>query len=243
MAVHATSLVEDAALVHGEAFRDASKHYPFFPMLLASKDGRDTRQKLARIDAFPVGQNRPFKRLRGQARNDDLRAWIERCYDDIQRVRNGKKSGGLAGNFAGEMCKLPTLNTGSARRWASLMARNSFASPGGAELPGILGVDVSKETAKKRRRKESRLRAKYGGTRLIENHERARPGDALGENDGSTRFFVAAGNAGAARELDAVEATKFNDRSEKMRNTAQTGSDEVNAFADAIEKRLLSILK
>lgn len=165
LAICATSLVEDSALLQPNAFRKAAKFYPFFPVLLASKGGRDTTQKLARIENLPIGENWPFKRLSGPARNDDLRSLIEDAYSSFQRIRkSGEPSDNL--DLAEEIRGLPNLSKHNARRWAVTIVRYYLTGPGGADLLEILPIDLSKETSKKKRRKKARLSVKFDGREL-----------------------------------------------------------------------------
>jgi hypothetical protein len=240
--LQSASLIELSSLLHWEAFYEASKFYPFFPILLASNSGRDTKQKLSRVNSLPISANRPFKRLSGRARNDDLRSWIESTWDQFQFIRKRASEAGLPG-FTAIIRELPELRKSTARQWSEMMVRYHLEGPGGSEFPSVMRINVSRETRRRIRRKENRLKRAYGGTQLY-----AQPTGGHGKADtsrgaGGTAFFVVAANPGKKVELDAIEATKFSRWKKRIGTTAQTPADVVSAFSDAVEKRLRSILR
>jgi hypothetical protein len=231
-ALYVTELVEISALLHPELFREASKNYPLFPVLLASKNGRDTRQKLFRVESLPIGENRPFKRLHGQAKNDNLRDLIEHTYEFFCRFRRETKDG-VDLTLAKKIRRLPPLSKRSSRQWAAVMVGYFLGGPEGFELPRYLGVNLLKETARKQRRKMARFQGKYGGTELVPRSSNA-GAQYFVRLRGSTEYY--------ARELDSVQAAKFKKRLETL-ETKATEADTVNAFTDRVEQRLLGILR
>lgn len=233
LAIYATALVEDAALCHPEAFREASKEYGFFPLLIGSKDGRDTRKKLDRVDTLPLGANRPFKRLRARARNDDLREWIERTYDRFQLILQGLPHAYPDGLALNRIQALTPLNQQSARQWAVVMVKDALDRPGGKELPGILGITPSRATQKRASRKLSRIKAQHGGIHVDTKQQ-------VGEG---AVFNVRKGDGTEGNELDFLEAMKLQCRVKRTQNMQQTPSDESESFVDAVHKRVQSILK
>lgn len=243
MALQATSLVEDSALLNRDTFRNVCAHYPFFPILLASNRGRDTKQKLNRIASLPIGGNWPFKRLSGKARNDSLRRIIESAYDKFQHIRLRRSPhiqyvGPVGAVLEKDIRKLPNLSKPYARQWAAMIARYYLASPGGGKLLDILGINSLSEATKKTRRKETRLSKKYGGGQLtIEEGNKRKKGKE------GARYFIHSGNIGEGREVDFLEASRFDKKRSDAQRTTPTDADKTEAFVDAIEKRLRSILK
>lgn len=167
-AVFMTHLVEWAWYIRTEVIRDASRDYPVFPILISAMSGRDTRQKLRRIRSLPIGEHWPFKPLHGPARNDDLRSLIESGYEAFRNIQLGavRHVSRVDSVLVKKVRRLPKLNQQSAREWAISIAHYCLTGPGGGELLRVLHIDQSKETAKKRRRKEARLRVRYGGREL-----------------------------------------------------------------------------
>jgi len=242
LAVYVTSLVEDAALVNPDAVHKASRHYSFFPILLASQNGRDTKQKLARVENLPVGNARPFKRLRGQARNDNLREWIERTYDDFLRIRQGRSVYESTRKFADEVCEIPELSNHSARKWAEMMARFALEGPGGSQWATAFNIDLSKETERRRRRKAATFRKAFDVSKQLNNQ----PGTWTLRRTGTGKYtgFVVHDKSGQdGSVLDHAEAASFERGQSEINNITPTDADKVNTLTDVLEKRILSILK
>lgn len=238
LSVYSTSLLADASLVRADAVRAASKDYPWFPMLLASGKGRDTQQKLRQIESLPIGENWPFKRFQGKARNDNLWRTIESEYGIFEYAIRRRHAIGIDPSYPisdeglGNILVLPSLSKKTSRKWARVIATRLFTGPGGAELMRILGIKARKETTRKAQRKIGRLRTKFGGTELETDKQGA-----------TTRFFPRNPSGERGEELDAVTATKLNSKIQEAERSPITDADSLNAFTDEIEKRLRSRLK
>jgi hypothetical protein len=158
--------------------------------------------------------------------------------------------------LAKDICRLPGLTKDAARQWAAVLARYTLGGPGGAKWPDAFGIDLSRETKRRRHRKEATFRKTYEGSKQLDGapqawslkHKHNLVPDRLRPIDGSKPIsfssFVVQDKSGAqGRELDSTEAMKFAPRREKMEHTAPTDADQVNALTDAIQKRLQAILR
>ena len=211
-------------------------------MLLASNKGRDTKQKLNRVESLPIGENRPFKRISGKARNDNLRDWIERSYDTFRLIRQGATHlvDHVNPAFVRDIQSLPELTKWSARRWAVASARHALEGLGGTTFAGAFGIDLSRETDRRRRRKEATFRKKFDEPKLLRGDPKQ--WSLVQRGNGTWASFVIQdklGNRGG--ELDGTEATEFEHQQETIRLTAPTSADKLNTLADVIEQRLLSV--
>ncbi len=233
-AVFMTHLVEMAWYLRPDLVADASKNYPFHPILLATGAGRDTRQKLNRIESLPIGANLPFKRLRGAAKNDALRFWIEGDYEVFRLVRIGLTHlvSPMSPALEQEIKSLPDLSRLHARQWAAAMVRRKSEGPGGNQFPGLLKINLAGETKKRKQRIEDRVRSKFGGTKV----DRKRFGS-------ETQFFAHSGDAAKGLEVDAIQATRIEKRIVDAHNLAPTDADQRNSLIDEVEKRIFSMLK
>ena len=226
-ALYFTQLVEWAWYLERDAIREMSKNYPRFPILLSGR-GHDAQQKLNRIEALPIAENTPFKRIRGAARCDDIRTWIESAYEVFEHVQSGSLHSvdPISPALVETIQSLPELSKASARLWAATMVKKNLEGRGGDTFIRAIGIDTSKATQKRRQKKEVILRKRFGGTRV-----------RAVERGSVTHFFA------GAKELDFKEATRLEQRMRDAHMMNETAADRKEALVDAVEKRLISILK
>ena len=227
-AVVAAHFVEMAWYINRKAVSEASKHYAFFPILLASGKGRDASQKRNRVDALPIGEFRPFKRIQRGARNDDVRSWIEGDFDVFQHIQRGHMHlvDPIEETLVQTIRSLPELSKATARQWAAIMVERKLKGRGGDTFIHAIGIDTSKATQKRRHKKVAIIRKQFGGTRL-----------RLVKDGVATRFFV------GKSELDFEEATLLEKRMRDAQLLKENTADKLEALVDTVEKRLISILK
>jgi hypothetical protein len=232
-ALYWTQIVEWAWYLEKGPIRETSKNYPRFPILLSGR-GHDAQQKLNRIEDLPIAANTPFKRIRGAARCDDIRTWIESAYEVFEHVQIGSlhSVGPIAPALVETIQSLPELRKPHARQWAEVMVRHRLEGPGGEHFLRALGINLSGETKKRERLKNRRMRDKFGGDRL-----EIIPGDT------GPRFIAHSGDVARGKELDSITASHFEHRIKHPPVTEPTSADAKNALIDRLEKRIVSILK
>ena len=240
IAIYSSTLLKLASAFNAMGLKKACKNYDFYPVLLDSSKGRHTMKMLKAIDMMPIGENCVFKPLNGRSLNDDLRDSIKDCHETFELIRHDLRSSSDP-EFDKEVKKLPKLNRRCRRKWAQMMVVWLSSTGGINELLQILKINVSKETDRKKRRKEGTLVKNFGGVRLQVLDKNNVPVTDHSVKSGGIRYIIRKGIS--EKEVDALTASKFEESKTTLARTQNTEADVYNSFIDVIDKRLNSILK
>ncbi len=241
LALYATSLVDDLhRALNPDGIHEASKYYEEFPVL-ASGVRRANKQQLEAVYALPLGEKRPFKSAAAEVgpatKWNDVRDTIVRhAYPKFDRIRNGVEESDVSPDLAQKIRALPPISRHHAERWARLMAEYFAAGPGFSEFAQIISSPARTKSRNISKRK-IRLREHYGGDEVETKQSR----------EGEPRFYAKSSRGKfPLKELDAVSATKLQDRAEKVRlDSLRTPreSEQMDSVANAFRDCLRAILR